>query len=368
MKKFLLILFFCLIQTPICAVEEIDLEKEHINLDYFSNVYYGNKEDAPKALKLFSKKGLEFDNSIVNSVKINMLYSGHINYVHNKHIGEFINHEFVTVEPGITLKGNDNKTEASFRYNFTRNYDNYSDKFFEKISSLYISQKLTENQKIILGQYSRVPVSVDGGMPQYKQNFISKSQLGRTLGNVMSVGIRDIASYKYLDYDIGLYDSTRYMQNFGRGIDFTVSAMVKPLAGIKENKNNLKFGGSYNTGKYGISYSQYSLYTGFDRDKFHAEIEYANANGYNGIKTSRNKAEGLYTSISYDITPKLSVLARYDIFNPNTQKSNNSTKEYTIGFNYQLFKNMKLMINYIFSEGHNKPTSNSILFATRFII
>lgn len=368
MKKILLLIYLLFFTSTAFAIEEIDLEPEHINLDYFSNVYYGTEENAPKALKLFSKKGLEFDNSIVNSVKVNMLYSGHLYYTHTEHLGGYTKYDFNTVEPGITVRLNDNKTEASLKYNFTRHIEGYTNRFSEKFSAAYVSHNITDNQKIVFGQYTRTPVSVDGGMSIYKQDFISKTQLGRTLGNVISVGIRNVAEYKYLDYDIGLYDSTRYMQDFGRGLDFTVSATAKPLAGIENNKNNLKIGASYNTGKYGVNYSQYSLYTSYDREKIHAIVEYANANGYNGMVASANKAQGLYTSVVYDITPKLSVMARYDIFDPNTQKSKNTSKEYTVGINYMLFKNMKLMLNYVLSEGHNKPTSNCIIFATRFII
>ena len=63
---------------------------------------------------------------------------------------------------------------------------------------------------------------------------------------------------------------------------------------------------------------------GYDYKKFHTHIEYANANGYNAIQESNNDADGFYMLVSYDITPKLTILGRYDIFDYNKHISDDN--------------------------------------------
>lgn len=375
MKKFLL-LFLITFFFNNCianAIEEIVLEKEerNLNLDYISDLYYGKVEDyenVSPALKLFSQKGLEFENSKINSVKASFLYEGRLFYNQTDHNGQYLTHDFFTVEPMITVNFNENKSKFMFDYNLTRRLAGYSNGFTERISQVYISHKLTPNQTLLLGQGDRLPNSYDGSRGVMGQEMVLKSQLGRTLGECRSVGIRNIADYKYLNYDIGLYDSTRYMKDFGNGADFTGHIMFKPLANVSERTGDFKIGAGYNIGNNNISYNMYSLFVGYDYRKFHIHAEYANADGYNAIKESRNKANGFYTLASYDITPKLEVLARFDVFDGNKNVSNNTNIEYAAGFTYKIFKNMKFLLNYVKRNYENQPDSNMILFATRFII
>ena len=107
---------------------------------------------------------------------------------------------------------------------------------------------------------------------------------------------------------------------------------------------------------------------GLDYKKIHFKSEYANADGYNGIKNSNKEAYGFYTTLIYDITPKLAILGRYDYFAGDKTNTHSYCQEYTVGATYKLFKNMKFMLNLINRNYSNKPDSNMILFATRFII
>lgn len=373
MKKILILLYFLIFSTlPIIAIEEVSLEEEHLKLgtygDYLADVYYGRVEEAPVILKLFSKDGLKFENSKINSVKLHFLYSGHLSYLNKEHLNDIFQHQFNTVEPKISVDFNDNKSQVMFDINLTRDIKGYSNWFTQRMTMLYFSHKITPEQLIVLGQYARIPTSFDGSQGLYAQDMFNKSQLGRTLGNTLAVGIRNLGKYKYLDYDIGIYDSTRYMKEFGNGLDFTGYTMFKPLANCKETTGDLKIGAGYSVGKNHISYSQYSFFTGYDIKKFHAKVEYSGADGYNGIYESKNSVAGMYTTLAYDLTPKLTVLGRYDIFDKNIHARNNTVNEYTIGLTYKPFENMKLLLNYVTTHGNNQPSSNSILFATRFIL
>ena len=167
--------------------------------------------------------------------------------------------------------------------------------------------------------------------------MILRSQLGRTYGNASSVGIRNSANYKYLSYDIGLYDSTRFMQDFGEGLDFTGHILFKPLENYKEKIGDFKLGTGYGIGEYYNSYNLYSFFLGYDIKKIHFKAEYANADGYNGVKCSRNKSDSFYTFIGYDITPKLTLLGRYDYLNQNKKISNENKL-----FHFIIFSSIKL--------------------------
>ncbi len=369
MKKiFILILIVILSFNSANAVEEIKLETEKNKFDYLSDVYYGKVENANPVLKLFSEKGLQFENSRINSIKARFLYSGELTFLKTEGEGLSTKHDFGVIEPAITTRLNDNKTEIEFSYNLMRQIKNHPNGFTRRISTLYVSHDITENQKILFGQGSRLPTNFNGSISTMQQEFVIKSQIGRTLGDARSVGIRNIAKYKYLEYDIGIYDSTRYMMDFGRGLDFTGYLMFKPFADFNEKIGKVRLGTSYNYGEYNNSYSQYSVFLGYDYNKLHFRSEYANADGYNTKVCLRDKADGFYTSFAYDITPKISILGRYDYLNPNKNISNDTSQEFTVGITYNLLKNLKLMFNFVRREYSNKEDSNMILFATRFII
>ena len=371
MKKVLILLILFLFPISSLAIEEIKLEKESINVDYFSDVYYGkieNNDEVSPLLRLFSQQGLEFKKSPVNAIKLTFLFDGQFQYNNTAHSSPYFKHDFATVEPMISLFFNDRKTEATFDINLLRDLEGYSNSFTEKISRAFISHKLSDNQKIILGQESRLPGTYNGSLGTMAQEFVLKSQLGRTFGEARSVGIRNKANYKFIDYDIGLYDSTRYMKDFGNGIDFTGYMMIKPFANREDELKNFKIGSGYSIGDYKTSYNIYSFYTSYDYKNFHIKAEYANADGYNGIKHSNNKSDGFYSTFIYDITPKFSLLGRYDYFVGDQKSTHSYCNEYTAGITYKLFKNMKFMFNFVNRNYSNRPDSNMILFATRFII
>ncbi len=372
MYKFLLIILIIIFaQLNSLAIEEVNLEKENKGLDYISDVYYGkaeNQDSISPVFKLFTQKGLVFENSKINSVKATFLYGGEMSFLHSSNVSDYFKHDFSVVEPMIRVNMNENKTQAMFNINLTRNLEGYSNDFTQKIGNLYVSHNITPAQKILIGQGGRVPNTFDGSETYYNQDTVLKTQLGRTFGNTRSAGIRNIAEYKYMDYDIGVFDSTRYMKDFGHGFEFAGKILFKPFADYESEVSNFKIGASYNTGEYYGSYKQYSLFSGYDYKNFHVKTEYANADGYNGINFSQDKADGFYTTFSYDINPKISILGRYDYFTPNKNYYSSNMQEYTLGLTYKPFKNMKLMLNAVRRNYEKGSDSNMILFATKFII
>ncbi len=371
MKKIILLIIILIMQNiKACAIEEVILDTRESFNDHLSDVYYGNIEkesNISPAIKLFTENGLEFENSFINSVKGLVLFEGTLTFNNIENKDSTFNAKLGVIEPMLRTRFNNNKSELMFDINLTRNFKNYSN-YTHKISRLYVSHNINEHQKIILGQGNRLMSTYNGSLSTMQQEFVLKSQLGRTFGNAGSAGIRNTGSYKYVDYDIGLYDSTRYMDDFGHGLDFTAYVMLKPFTDFSESINGFKIGSGYTNGKYLNSYEQYSFFAAYDFSKLHLKAEYADADGYNGVYNSNNKAEGFYTSASYDITPKLSLIARYDFFNEDKTHPDAKTGEYTAGITYKMYKNMKFMINYVRRDLPNHNYSNMFLFATRFII
>lgn len=372
MKKILISFIFIFLFSNQCkSIEEITLEPKNLTLKNISDMYYGsveNPEEISPIFKIFSKDGLKFENSYINSVKLGLTYNESLSFTHIDDNSSSLVHKFNGISPIMKLKFNENLSEFAFEYNLMRDIPSYSNKFSEKISKLYIGHNITENQKIIVGQYSRLPSTYNGSLGTINRDFVLKSQLGRTFGDARSMGIRNIAEYKYIDYDIGLYDSTRYMQDFGKGLDFTGYIMIKPLAKIQEKTGSLKLGSGYNVGNYNNSYHLFSFFSAYDYKKFHLKTEYAKADGYNGTVNSKNSADGFYFTSAFDVLPRLQLIGRYDYFIPNTVYSKDNWSEYTIGMTYKPFSNMKLMLNYVLRDNPNNSNSNMILFATRFFI
>lgn len=372
----LLILFFIIIMSfnAAQAIEEIKLDttEEKINtFDYLAKVYNGEiekKDEVSPILRLFSQKGLEFKNSPINAVKLTLLYGSTATYNLPERSSKSFVHDFGVLEPMATVWFNNYKSQFMFDINTLRNIPGYSNGFTEKINQFFISHKISDNQTILFGQGARLPNTYNGSLSIMAQEFVLKSQLGRTFGDIMSVGVRNLANYKYVDYDIGVYDSTRYMRDFGRGYEFSGQIAVKPFSNFNEKYGTLKLGSGYNIGEYNASYNMYSFFTTYDYNKAHFRAEYANADGYNSIVYSNNKADGFYTTLAYDITQKISLIGRYDYFNPNKDAHKNDVQEFTAGITYKPVKNMKIMLNFARRNYSNKEDSNMIMFATRFLI
>ncbi len=72
----------------------------------------------------------------------------------------------------------------------------------------------------------------------------------------------------------------------------------------------------------------------------------------NGIPLAELDAEGVYVQGTCYIVPKrLQALVKYDMFDPNTDASGDSTDTWTLGLNYYLKgHDLKLQLNYLLED------------------
>ncbi len=274
----------------------------------------------------------------------------------------------------LHLNGDNGKLKNKFRLtsSFTRDVDDLDNKFLGKISDIYFERNLNDNHKILIGN-SRIPIGMEGGKSQYNLLFTERSQIASNLGNVRSTGIRLRGDFHKLDYDIGGYSSTRYLQDLSDGMEFAGWLNYKPF-NHKEGSlfKNLKIGAGVNTGRNDKNYTVAGLGAEYKYKKLLLNAEYAYADGSNAKSYNQNKQQGFYTTVAYNLTDKVQILGRYDIFDENTKKSNDTTQKYTVGLNYYVLgQRIRFSLNYSLTQNdtvnniQNFPFQNSIYFMTQ---
>ncbi|MDD3237990.1 MAG: hypothetical protein PHV37_07840 [Candidatus Gastranaerophilales bacterium] len=325
------------------------------------------EENRPKPLQIFNKDGYQFEGGPIKSFKMGLLYVGGETLTYPWEGSRIGNNWNNTVgEISTITKFKDNKTTLRFSYNLLKFVKGHENRFMEKVSEMGLVYEFNKHNQVHLGQTWRLPIGVDGYVSTFNQDLPTRSQIGRTFGNTRSFGIRNVGNYKYMDYDIGLYDSTRYWENLTNGVDFTSWLTLKPLANLDAEKfGKLTMGTGISTGKNDVSYSVYGAYIGYDYKNFHNKFEYSHADGFNAGAQGRNECEGFYDTIIYDINKKLQVIGRYDVFNPNLQATTHLITECTGGLAYKISNSFKILAAYTYRNVDNGEHSNMISIQTR---
>lgn len=277
------------------------------------------------------------------------------------------NYNFSAIHAGINgkFKGENNFYEARLRFD---PLDGYT--FLQTLpADIYVANTSIPHHKIILGN-TRTPVGFEGGRSDMVMPFVARAQIARNFGNSRKVGLRIKGNYDLVEYDIGGYSSDTYFRSFFPGTEFSGWLTLKPLGKTNGRYGKLKLGGGLSAGRNNISYAVSGIYAGYEYKKFFADFEYSYADGYNGAKKiSSNQAEGFYSTVGYKITPKLQVLARYDQFTPDRNKSNDIRREYSTGINYFIKgQALKIMLNYVFCQNDLFKDSHRIILGTQLIL
>ncbi len=270
------------------------------------------------------------------------------------------------LEAGVIGDFKDKNTDFKLQFNF-KNSENYT--FLQGlVTDAYIMNTRIPHHKIIIGN-SRNQVGVDGGASTYTLPFAFRSQIGRNFGNTRALGLRVVGNYDLIDYSLALNTSDRFFRTFFAGPEFTGWVNFKPLGKTDGKYGSFVIGGGLNAGHNNTDYVVGGAYVGYTYKKFAANFEYAIADGYNGPVTSTDKATGFYTTLSYRITQKLHVLARFDQFDPNRDISGDLRREYTAGLNYFIKgQALRLILNYVFCQNENTDDSHRIIFGTQIVL
>ena len=274
---------------------------------------------------------------------------------------------FNNIDAGVNGKFRDNKTYYEMRFRFNPHHEH---NFFQYLpSNIYVANTAIPNHTIIVGN-TRTATGYEATKSSTVIPFVARSQISRNFGNVRKVGVRVKGKYDLVEYDLGGYSSDTYFRKFFPGAEFAGWVTLKPLGKTGGKYGRLKIGSGITAGQNDISYTVLGAYASYEYKKFYANFEWGKADGYNGAKgISSNKAEGLYTTLGYRITPKVQIIGRYDQYRPNLDVSDNMQKEYTAGLNYFMKgQAVKLMLNYVYCNNESKADSHRIILGTQLLL
>lgn len=368
-KKFLICFIFVTI-GPLATAEpafceelktpEDDSEPYEINLEYEEDAFV---EDENKAhvdeVFVDEKNAIRLETRLIDNLKFNGAVQAFVDYSQPTRGNGHLNFTFLDTHIWFTGNILNESTNFKVMFNPLRDVDGYSG-FQTIFSDVYVETKTSQNTKLRLGQ-GRTPIGVDGALSQYSLPFVHRSQIARNFSNIRALGVMHTGNYKYVDYNIGIYDSTRLLNDLFQGAETTGWINFKPLAGT-EKYGKMKVGTGINHGRRDFTYTVAGAYAGYEYKKFSANVEYSHADGYNGCYNKQNDAQGLYGTVAYFVHPKVQLLARYDVFQPDRHKRHNNSEEYTFGINYFLKgEQIKLVANYIFKKSDFAQNSNKFL-------
>lgn len=324
-------------------------------------------KDISKSFYLFEEiLTKKFEKSPVKTMHLLAQYRAHADMDFYPDDNDFT-YGFNNIDAGINGKFRDNKTYYELRLRFNPQHD-YN--FFQYLpSNVYIANTSIPNHTVIVGN-TRVATGYEAAKSSTVIPFVARSQISRNFGNIRKLGVRIKGKYDLVEYDLGGYSSDTYFRKFFPGAEFAGWVSLKPLGKTNGKYGRLKLGTGLTAGQNDISYTVLGAYASYEYKNLYANFEWGKADGYNGAKgISSNKAEGLYTTLGYRITPKLQIIGRYDQYRPNLDISDNMQKEYTAGINYFVKgQAVKLMLNYVYCNNEAKDDSHRIILGTQLLL
>lgn len=352
--------------------DEIITLDETIDGDTTTDVEFDDDDDWD--LKLFGektfakKKMLRFDNKYINEISGELRFQGIASFEERR--GNLNTTYPFDINAVVESKFFENKYRFFTEYAFTRDVSDLDNAFFGKFSNLYVERNFSDAHKMRVG-VSRSPIGLEGSMSSFALPFARRAQISREFGDAISTGISFIGHKGAFEYNLGGYTSTRFTQGFKDGAEFIGRVGVRPFYNQEGSYfRNLKFYAGADVGHRGENYGVYSAAMTYEYKKFLMNFEYAYADGSNGDYLDPRRRQGFFTTVGWNFTPKLQLLARYDYFDTNLEQSNDVNHEYSVGINYFVFKQrLKFALNYVFSNNEKTNTNtNGIYFLTQFFI
>lgn len=349
---------------------ESDIQQEKTLREKLSDVYHleVDKYDKPTYLfqDILTKK---FDEeSPMESLQLWGGYNGDIGVYINEDASSNSQYDFNTINVGLDGKLKNNNADFRIMFNYAPlSSRNVIQNLF---ADMYIATNKIPHHRVLIG-HSRPPVGIEGGYGPFVLPFIARSQISRNFGTVRKLGARVSGDYSLIDYDLGVYSSDTYFQEFFPGTEFIGWVNLKPLAKTDGKYGSLKIGGGLDAGNRSNSFCVAGAYIGYEYKRFMANFEWANADGYNGPSgfSTDKHASGFYATLGYMLTKKLQILARYDEFDPDKNITHNNQREYSLGLNYFIKgQGLRLILNYVFCQNDAAKDSHRILVGTQILL
>ena len=236
-------------------------------------------------------------------------------------------------------------------------------------SDTFIRHSFNKKAVLTVGN-TRTHTGEEGSWSELLIPFYGRSQISRNYGNIRKLGVRLSGEFSMIDYDIALNSSGTYFTSFFPGAEFCGWLNFKPLAKTDGRYGVLKIGGGITAGRRHSNYNNIGAYVSYKYKRFKAEFECAKGNGANGRSgLSKLHSQGYYTTLYYDLTKKLQLVARFDDYIPDCHDRSHHSREYSAGINYFIKgQALKLMLNYVFCENSKLGNSHRIIIGTQVTI
>ena len=308
----------------------------------------------------------KLDKGILDDIGIWGLWRGGLSETFTRHDNHTkMNYDVLETRLHGTFK--DKKTSFVIT---TRYVPQHEFKFMQNLfSDVYIKHRFDKHTTLTIGN-TRTHTGEEGASSELLIPFYSRSQISQQYGNIRKLGVRLSGDYSFADYDIALNSSGTYFTSFFPGAEFCGWINFKPLAKTKGKYGILKIGGGLTAGRRHFNYNVVGGYVSYRYKKFKADFEIANGDGSNGRVGATNvHSRGYYTTLYYDLTKKIQLLARFDSFTPDCHDSHHQIREYSAGINYFIKgQALKIMLNYVFREDSIAGNSNRIMIGTQIVL
>jgi len=216
------------------------------------------------------------------------------------------------------------------------------------LDDLYVSTDIIPHHEIQLGQIW-LPWGMEAPMYNMDIDFIEYSQISRNLGLGLDTGTQIIGDWGFINYTAGIYNGVgQNATDNNHGLGYASQINLMPL--YKSPKfGELVIGGSHIVSKNATNnLDGIGGHISYDIGKFGMNFEYMHLDGINGLSTQ--KGDGLYADLMYRYNDKLTLLTRFDQFDPRKTIGKDKRYEYVVGANYMLKENLKLMLNYTYAD------------------
>jgi hypothetical protein len=225
------------------------------------------------------------------------------------------------------------------------------------VDGLYISTDIIPHHEVQVGQVW-VPFGMEAPMKAFDIDFIEYSQISRNLGRGVDTGSHIIGDWGFVNYTAGVYNGEgQNIKDSNQHMAYAGQVNLKPFYKAPQ-LGDLTIGASNLSGKNAITnYDGFGTHVAYKKGKFGAKFEYMDIDGLNG--TNEQEGKGSYYDLMYQLTPKLTLLTRYDQYNPDLRVGGIATGEYIAGANYALTDNVLLMLNYTYTDRHSTEEADS---------
>ena len=248
-----------------------------------------------------------------------------------------------------------------------------------KLIDAYAELKLNEYFNFTIGQ-AKIPFSLENLASSNKLELIDRSQAvealvarGKDVGgnqNGRDIGIQlggTILKYNdrpVIDYRLGVYNGSGInTTDANEKKDFATRLILHPVAGLDISAAlyngsryiaEVKTGTVVTTPAKNVTRDRYGFDLSYDLNSFSLRGEYLH-----GTDELINR-EGYYAQIGYYfLQKKLQLLAKYDFYDADKSKVNNTSTWYVLGANVNLNANVRLQANYTFKQEEGTGIDNN---------